>query len=383
MQNSNAVAEVRPIDRFKQELVLRKDMMVSLLPKNINFDKFQAIVIAAVGSNPDLLECDRGSLLKSCIQAAELGLSLNPTLGEGDILKVWNNRSKKYDAQFRPRYMGLMKLARQSGEVLKIEAEIVRENDDFLIKKGDDPRLEHSIKLGKRGEMVGAYCVWTLKDGTKQFEVMDRDQIIAIRDRSSAKTKDNRIVGPWATDEEEMWRKTVVRRASKYMPRATEAFTNAVTLDNLHEVGHEVEIQDGEVIDITADVMDITEPEPEDAPPPPAQSQMDRIAAKVTPRAEAAQEPREPRDDPEPAEKRGSDRAEAARPRAEIQMLHVEHDADGDEDWDGWVSRAMTITSDMPPSIKAEWRKAHISMLDEAELMNARNLGKLISSLKG
>lgn len=358
MQNSNAVATARPIDRFKQELVLRKDMMVPLLPKNINFDKFQAIVIAAVGSNPDLLECDRGSLLKSCIQAAELGLSLNPTLGEGDILKVWNNRSKKYDAQFRPRYMGLMKLARQSGEVLKIEAEIVRENDDFLIKKGDDPRLEHSIKLGKRGDMVGAYCVWTLKDGTKQFEVMDREQIIAIRDRSSAKTKDGRIVGPWATDEEEMWRKTVVRRASKYMPRATEAFTNAVTLDNLHEVGHEVEIQDGEVIDITADVMDITEPEPEDAPPPPAQSQMDRIAKKVS------------KPEPEPEQ-------------AEIRMLHVEHDADGDEDWDGWVSQALTITSDMPPSLKAAWRKAHISLLDEAELMNARNLGKLISNLKG
>lgn len=361
MPNNNAVVQARPIDRFKQELALRKDMMVSLLPKGINFDKFQAIVIAAVGGNPDLLECDRGSLLKSCIQAAELGLSLNPTLGEGDILKVWNNRTKKHDAQFRPRYMGLMKLARQSGEVSKIEAEIVRENDDFLIKKGDDPRLEHSIKLGKRGEMVGAYCVWTLKDGTKQFEVMDRDQILAIRDRSSAKTKDGRIVGPWATDEEEMWRKTVVRRASKYMPRATEAFTNAVTLDNLHEAGHEVEIQNGEVIDITADVVDQDTGEVHDAPPPPAQSQMDRIAKKVAPRSER-EEPQE---------------------KAEISVLHVEHDKDGDEDWDGWVGMALTITRDMPPSIRSAWRKAHISMLDEAELMNARDLGKLMAQLKG
>ena len=362
MQNSNAVAEVRPIDRFKQELVLRKDMMVSLLPKNINFDKFQAIVIAAVGSNPDLLECDRGSLLKSCIQAAELGLSLNPTLGEGDILKVWNNRSKKYDAQFRPRYMGLMKLARQSGEVLKIEAEIVRENDDFLIKKGDDPRLEHSIKLGKRGEMVGAYCVWTLRDGTKQFEVMDRDQIISIRDRSSSKTKDGRIVGPWATDEEEMWRKTVVRRASKYMPRATEAFTNAVTLDNLYEAGHDVEIKDGEVIDITAEAIE-HDPETGEINEVPAQSQMDRIAQKVA--------------KPEP------ERAEPVRERAEIELLQVEHDSDGDEDWDGWVSRARALTDDMSPEDRKAWRKAHISMLDEAELMNARDLGKLISNLKG
>jgi recombination protein RecT len=360
MQANNPVANVRPIDRFKQELSLRKDMMTSLLPKNINFDKFQAIVIAAVGSNPDLLECDRGSLLKSCIQAAELGLSLNPTLGEGDILKVWNNRTKKNDAQFRPRYMGLMKLARQSGEVMKIEAEIVRENDEFLIQKGDDPRLEHRVKLGKRGEMIGAYCIWTLKDGNKQFEVMDRDQILAIRDRSSAKNKEGKIVGPWATDQEEMWRKTVVRRASKYMPRATDAFVNAVALDNLLEVGHEVEIKDGEVIDVTADIIahDTETGEIyEEVVDTPAASQMDRIAKKVT-KAEP---------DPEVV----------------ITTLEVGHDADGDEDWDGWVAKAIRQVEGMSPNNRSSWRKLHLSMLDEAELMNARDLGKLISNLKG
>jgi phage RecT family recombinase len=359
MQSNNAVANVRPIDRFKQELVLRKDMMAPLLPKTINFDKFQAIVIAAVGSNPDLLDCDRGSLLKSCIQAAELGLSLNPTLGEGDILKVWNNRTKKNDAQFRPRYMGLMKLARQSGEVMKIEAEIVRENDEFLIQKGDEPRLEHRIKLGKRGEMIGAYCIWTLKDGNKQFEVMDRDQILAIRDRSSAKTKDGRLVGPWATDEEEMWRKTVVRRASKYMPRATDAFVNAVALDNLHEVGHEVEIQNGEVIDVTAEVIDHDEETGEIHEAAPAASQMDRIAKKVSAPA------------PEPARD------------VEVTLLQIAEDDDGDQDWDGWVAKALKQVSKMSPTNRSAWRKLHLSMLDEAELMNARDLGKLISTLKG
>lgn len=362
MQASNAVANVRPIDRFKQELSLRKDMMTSLLPKNINFDKFQAIVIAAVGSNPDLLECDRGSLLKSCIQAAELGLSLNPTLGEGDILKVWNNRTKRNDAQFRPRYMGLMKLARQSGEVMKIEAEIVRENDEFLIQKGDDPRLEHRIKLGNRGEMVGAYCIWTLKDGNKQFEVMDRDQILAIRDRSSAKTKEGKIVGPWATDQEEMWRKTVVRRASKYMPRATDAFSNAVALDNLLEVGHEVDIKDGEVIDITAAPID-HDPDTgevyEEVIHAPATDQMERIAKKVS------------KPEPEPEAE------------AEVTKLEVGHDADGDEDWDSWVASALSQVSAMSPNNRSSWRKLHLSMLDEAELMNARDLGKLISTLKG
>ena len=340
---SNAVVAAKPIDRFKQEIALRKDMMLPLLPKTLSYDKFEAMVIAAVGSNPKLLECDRASLLKACIQASELGLSLNPTLGEGDILQVWDNRSKSYHAQFRPRYMGLMKLARQSGMIAKIEAEIVRENDEFLIQKGDEPRLEHRIKLGNRGDKIGAYCVWTLKDGTKQFEVMDREQIIAIRERSSAKTKDGRVVGPWATDEDEMWRKTVVRRASKYMPRSTDAFANAVTLDNLHEAGHETDFEGGEIIDITEPAFetyeDITEEEEyeEELPPPPkrkaAAQRMDDLASKVA-------------------------------PKATIELLEPENG-----DLVGWCYAAIDVVSNLTGPDKKRWRHAHKDLLDEAELM--------------
>jgi phage RecT family recombinase len=355
---NNAVATLRPIDRFKQEISLRKDMMLPLLPKTLSFDKFEAMVIAAVGSNPKLLECDRASLLKACIQAAELGLSLNPTLGEGDILQVWDSRSKSYHAQFRPRYMGLMKLARQSGEIAKIEAEILREKDDYLIQKGDDPRLEHRVKLGDRGEKVGAYCIWTLKDGTKQFEVMDRAEILQIRERSSARTKDGKVVGPWLTDEDEMWRKTVVRRATKYMPRSTNAFDNAVTLDNLHEAGHEVDFEGGEIIDITepvfvdeyeGEVDDRLEQEEEYVPPPPARkaakSRMDDLAAKIT-------------------------------PRVEVELLEP---VDGD--LAVWCDDAIEIVSSMPLAQKKEWRRAHKDLLDEAELMEPAACTPLIKIL--
>lgn len=346
---SNAIATMRPIDRFKQEITLRKDMMLPLLPKTLSFDKFEAMVIAAVGSNPKLLECDRASLLKACIQASELGLSLNPTLGEGDILQVYDSRTKTYNAQFRPRYMGLMKLARQSGMIAKIEAEIVRENDEFLIQKGDDSRLEHRIKLGNRGEKIGVYCVWTLKDGTKQFEVMDREQILAIRDRSSAKDKQTgRIVGPWATDEDEMWRKTVVRRASKYMPRSTDAFVNAVTLDNLHEAGHEVEFEGGEIIDITEPGFSEAEEEEEEAPPPPrrtAKKRMDDLAAKVA-------------------------------PKIEIELLEP-----SDGDLIGWCEDAIDIVRGMTFQEKRQWRAAHQSLLDEAELMEPEACTPLIKIL--
>jgi len=248
MQTSNLPA--KPMDRFKQELAMRESHLRSLLPQAMTVDKFQGIVVAAVADNMDLLECDRGSLLKACLSAAELGLSLNKSMGEADILKVWDGRLKKNVAQFRPRYKGLMKLAMQSGEVLKIESRLVYENDVFQVEEGLDARIIHAHGLSNRGEMIGAYCVWKLKNGETQFEVMNKEQILAIRDRSSAKTKDGNIVGPWKTDEAEMWRKTVVRRASKYMPLSTEA-QRAVAVDNQAEGVVEADEYAGSEVDIT------------------------------------------------------------------------------------------------------------------------------------
>ena len=357
MQTSNAVATAKPIDRFKQELALREAMLKDLLPKNMTVQKFQAIVVSAVADNMDLLDCDRGSLLKSCLQAAELGLSLNKSMAEADILKVWNGRTKRNDAQFRPRYKGLMKLALQGGEVLKIESRIVYANDLFEVEEGIEPRITHKHGLGNRGDMIGAYCVWKLRNGESQFEIMSKEEIEAIRDRSSSKTKDGRIVGPWATDPAEMWRKTVVRRATKYMPLSTEA-SRAVHIDNVAEG---IEDLDGETIE--HDAIDITamfdeelqhevEPEPEPAPAP-AASQLDRIAQKVK------------------------------RTEATVELLDIKPDADGDDDWDDWVIQAIKVVRELSPEQKSEWRKMHRNMLDEAELMNANGFGKLISTLKG
>lgn len=360
MQTNNAVATAKPIDRFKQELALREGMLKDLLPKGMPVSKFQAIVVSAVADNMDLLDCDRGSLLKSCLQAAELGLSLNKSMAEADILKVWNGRTKRNDAQFRPRYKGLMKLALQGGEVLKIESRIVYANDLFEVEEGIEPRITHKHGLGNRGDMVGAYCVWKLRNGESQFEIMSKEEIEAIRDRSSSKTKDGRIVGPWATDPAEMWRKTVVRRATKYMPLSTDAF-RAVQIDNVAEGIEDIdgETIEHDAIDITAVFGESAAPEPEPEPQP-AASQMDRIAQKVS---------RKPEPQPE---------AEVS-----LEILQVVQDADGDDDWDKWVASALSIVSNMSPEQKEQWRQMHRSYIDEAELMNARNLGKLITTLKG
>jgi recombination protein RecT len=334
---------VKPIDRFKQELAMREGHLRSLLPQSMTVDKFQGIVVAAVADNMDLLDCDRGSLLKACLSAAELGLSLNKSMGEADILKVWDGRMKKNVAQFRPRYKGLMKLALQAGEVLKIESRLVYSKDLFEVEEGIESRITHRHGLSDRGETIGAYCVWKLKNGETQFEIMSKEEILSIRDRSSSKTKDGTIVGPWKTDEAEMWRKTVVRRASKYMPLSTEA-QRAVMADNQAEGIIEADEYSGSEMDIT-DFVDV----------PVAAAQVQTLEEKIV--AKAAPAPKTP---------------------LHIDILEAGDDDEGMTDWDGWAISACEIVTSLSQDERAAWRKLHEGMLEEAELMAPRNTTKLM-----
>jgi recombination protein RecT len=344
---SNEMIPVKPMDRFKQELAMREGHLRSLLPQAMTVDKFQGIVVAAVADNMDLLDCDRGSLLKACLNAAELGLSLNKNMGEADILKVWDGRMKKNVAQFRPRYKGLMKLALQAGEVLKIESRLVYEKDMFEVEEGIEPRIIHRHGLSDRGEKIGAYCVWKLKNGESQFEIMSKEEILSIRNRSSSKTKEGTIVGPWKTDEAEMWRKTVVRRASKYMPLSTEA-QRAVMVDNQAEGIIEADEYSGSEMDIT-DFNDV----------PVAVAQVQTLEEKIVAKAVPAQ-----------------------KTPLHIDILEAGDDEEGMTDWDGWANTACDLVASLSPEEREAWRELHEGMLEEAELMAPRNTTKLMKFFK-
>ena len=70
--------------------------------------------------------------------------------------------------------------------------------------------------------------VITFKDGTKQCDVMTKGEIDAIRKRSRASGS-----GPWVTDYNEMAKKTVFRRLSKWLPLSAE-IREVVEADDEH-----------------------------------------------------------------------------------------------------------------------------------------------------
>jgi recombination protein RecT len=114
---------------------------------------------------------------------------------------------------------GILKRIRQSGEVARVSAHVVHENDQFTVSYGFDEDVTHvPPPLDKpRGKPIGAYATAVLKDGSKLLEVMSLEQIEQVRKVSRAANN-----GPWVAWWSEMARKTVMRRLSKRLPMSTD-----------------------------------------------------------------------------------------------------------------------------------------------------------------
>jgi len=87
--------------------------LAAALPAHIPVERFARIVMTAIMSNLDLVNCDRRSLWNACMRAAQDGLL--PDGREGVIVpfKIVGRKM----AQWMPMISGLRKRARQSGEI--------------------------------------------------------------------------------------------------------------------------------------------------------------------------------------------------------------------------------------------------------------------------
>lgn len=230
-----------------------KAAIMSVAAKHVTPDRLMRIALSLTSRDAKLLACTPLTLLRSVVECAALGLEPGATLGEA-YLVPYNN-----DATLIVGYKGLIKLARQSGEIKSIRARVVYADDEFQVEYGLKERITHVPVLGseeRRDEdIIAVYAVAELRDGDPQFEVMTRAQVDAIRKRSKSGNS-----GPWVTDFAEMAKKTVIRRLAKVMPLSAEksaAYHKALAHENAVEAGERSPVIDVPFLgddDLQADV---------------------------------------------------------------------------------------------------------------------------------
>ena len=110
-------------------------------------------------------------------------------------------------------YMGLLHIAQQSGSIMWGQCKLVHESDQYQ-NMGLDKAPDHKYNsFSDRGDVIGGYCTVKTVDGDYLTEEMSLAEIKKVESTSKSKN------GPWKTFWEEMARKTVVKRASKYWPK--------------------------------------------------------------------------------------------------------------------------------------------------------------------
>jgi recombination protein RecT len=198
-------------------LDLALERIQALLPEKLRGEGRRFIRRAKFYFSADkkLMGCTPESLLRCVLEAAEAGLPLDGRLAHA--VPFWSTELRGFEAQFIADYKGEIAVARRNGRIKDAYARIVHEGESFHCghKDGRDQLWHREDARRKDGPVVGAYVVIQFPDGSWRYDFMSLGQLLAIKERSKSKTKDGRIVGPWATDELEMMKKTVVRRGLK------------------------------------------------------------------------------------------------------------------------------------------------------------------------
>ncbi|AJI89230.1 MULTISPECIES: RecT family recombinase [Yersinia] len=164
------------------------------------FQKNETLYNTAVG-NPS-------SAQNAIINLAAIGITLNPASKLAYLVP------RKGVVCLDISYMGLLHLAQSTGSILWGQCKLVHSNDVYE-SNGLDRAPSHKYNaFGERGTVVGGYCTVKTPGGDYLTEEMSLAEIKATEATSNAKN------GPWKNFWDEMARKTIVKRASKYWPRA-------------------------------------------------------------------------------------------------------------------------------------------------------------------
>jgi len=259
-----------------------KDALRAVLPRAMRPDRFVRVALTAMMRTPDLAECSRESLFKALLDLSSYGLEpdgrrahlipfrnkkmcscgheMDTHRGQDCSRCECRHRRTLVECQLIIDYKGLAELVRRSGDVSYIHADVVYGADEWSYGYGTEAHLRHKPSMKDRGERVAFYSYVRLKDGSEDFIVMSPVEVDKIRERSKASES-----GPWVTDYDEMGKKTVFRRHSKWLPLSV-------------EVRKAVESEDDvEPVDISGWAEVLEEPKAQEGLPSPATKLRDRL----------------------------------------------------------------------------------------------------------
>lgn len=220
-----------------------KRQLAAVAAGHMKPERMMRLIANAIRVTPKLAQCEPMSLLGALMQCASLGLEPNTVLGHAYLIP-FDTRGKNpktgqwetvgTNVQLVVGYKGLIDLARRSGHITSISANIHYSDDELWeYEEGTEATLRH--RPGNlEGQKLHAYAIAKFKDGGHAHVVLPWSHVMRIRDNSegwkNAVRQGRQKNSPWFSHEDEMAKKTAIRALAKYLPLSVE-FHDAVQLD--------------------------------------------------------------------------------------------------------------------------------------------------------
>ena len=230
-----AVTTITPYENMSTVLKQNLGWLKSFSPQA---SRILTSAMNACRVRPKLLECAPQSMLTALIQCAQYDIEPDSPLQQCHLIPYGK------EVKLIIGYRGLIALAYRNTLIDMIEANVVRQGDEFEYRHTQDGTiLNHTENLEvDRTDHTLIKAVYTmifLRGSTKALvRAMTKDQVDAIMRRSPAYQRDKQ--SPWTTDYDSMAIKTVLKNAIKYVPLSVEQgdrLASAVSHDNDTEGG--------------------------------------------------------------------------------------------------------------------------------------------------
>lgn len=223
LTEAKSLGDMFEIEAFQNNWISNYEKTTGKNDGAILWERNRIEFMSQLQDNSKLMECDRMSIYMSFTQLGASGLTLSE--GMSGIIPYGKKAQFQIFANGRREQLSWLPHINYVNEPV-----VVREGDEFKYEAGENARIiKHVPELNSKCDIVAVYMVLDTTSGKKTY-IMDRDEVLNIRDKYSqtyksyvkkqadGSWKDWMDAPIWVSSEAEAFKKTIVKRVWKVQP---------------------------------------------------------------------------------------------------------------------------------------------------------------------
>jgi len=177
--------------------------------------RFVTAITSAVSTNPQLQDCDAGTILSAGLLGEGLNLSPSPQLGQYYLVPFNDRKNNRKVAQFQLGYKGYIQLAIRSGQYKKLNVLQIKEGElirfDPLNEEIEVQLIENEIDR-ENAVTIGYYAMFEYVNGFKKAIYWSKEKMQSHAEKYSMGYKAHKGYTFWEKDFDGMACKTMLRQ---------------------------------------------------------------------------------------------------------------------------------------------------------------------------